>query len=101
MRKEATESEKILWKYLRREQLGARFLRQYGIGFYIVDFYCPFKKLIIEIDGGYHKQKEVREYDEERTQIMEGLGLSLCRFTNEQVLSDIDGVCDEIKSFLN
>ncbi len=101
LRNSQTNAEKILWERLRKKQLGVRFLRQYGIGPYIADFYCPSKKLVVEVDGGYHLEKNVQEYDQERTNIMKEFDLLILRFTNEQVMSDLEKVCEEIKDFLD
>ena len=58
LKKNTTMEEKMLWKYLRKDALGVRFRRQYGIGRYIVDFYCPKLRLVIELDGDQHYTKE-------------------------------------------
>ena len=97
LRKNQTKSEKILWEKLRRGQIGFRFLRQFGIGFYIADFYCPSQKLVIEVDGVHHLRTETRKYDAERTRIINECGISVVRFTNHQILNDIEFVLCEIK----
>lgn len=58
LRRNATQAEQILWERLRNSQLGVKFRRQYGIGHYIADFCCPRKKLVVEVDGGIHLEKE-------------------------------------------
>jgi len=65
-----------------------------------VDFFCPEKELVIEIDGGIHQQPEVRERDENRTAELERLGLTVIRFSNEDVMNDIDGVMRKIEKHL-
>ncbi|NTW76127.1 MAG: endonuclease domain-containing protein, partial [Candidatus Moranbacteria bacterium] len=78
LRKSSTPQEIILWSRLRRIALGFKFRRQHSISPYVVDFYCPEKKLVIELDGWQHGKK--CEYDAERTVYLESLGLSVLRF---------------------
>ena len=100
MRSNPTEAESVLRGYVRANQLGHKFLFQYVIGQFIVDFFCPDCKLIIEVDGGYHSEP-IQEYDNElRTQMLEELGYRVIRFTNEQVLNDIDNVLKEINKYV-
>ena len=97
LRNRLTEPEKILWEKLRLRQLrGYRFKPQHPIGEFIVDFYCHKSKLIIEIDGGYHNQKDQQDYDVSRTNILREFGLKIIRFKNEDVLERIDFVVEEI-----
>jgi very-short-patch-repair endonuclease len=100
LRNNLTESEKRLWVKLGRSQLGFRFRSQHPIDIYIVDFYCHPAKLIVEIDGGYHLQKEVAENDIGRTKELSELGLKVIRFSNDRVRNEIDQVIEEIKSHL-
>ena len=72
-----------------------RFRRQHPIGIYIADFYCHAAKLVIEVDGKVHLQKI--EYDRERTAVLNGFGIDVIRFSNEEVLGDIDGVVERIR----
>jgi len=75
--------EIILWTKLKRKQLnGLRFRRQYSVNRYVVDFYCPAKRLVIEIDGDSHFTNEAQKYDEQRSTYLKALGLSVLRFTN-------------------
>jgi very-short-patch-repair endonuclease len=97
----ATEAESLMWEHLRARQLAVKFNRQHIIGDYIVDFVCIEKKLIIEVDGGYHSEYEQIEKDEFRTQRLNELGFSVIRFKNEEVLGDISNVLKKIKSKLN
>ncbi|MGI8582212.1 MAG: DUF559 domain-containing protein, partial [Chitinophagaceae bacterium] len=90
MRKEYTEAENILWQHLRGNQLNIKFLRQHPIDSYIVDFVCLQKKLIIEIDGGYHETQEQKELDDERTSILTDTGFSIIRFKNKEGTNDLD-----------
>ncbi len=101
LRKSATVHEIILWSRLRRNQLGCKFRRQHSIGKYIVDFYCPEKKLIIEIDGGQHDEKNIRIYDDVRTKYIESLGFKILRFWNNEINNNLVGVVDEIIKYLN
>lgn len=91
LRKNETESEKILWGKLKNNQLnGFKFRRQHPIGFYIVDFYCHRLKLIIEVDGEYHNLPEQIEKDKKRTQILESEGLRLIRFSNNEIQKNLE-----------
>ena len=97
LRKNQTEPEKKLWQYLRNKQLkGNKFFRQYGIGEYIADFYCPKLKLVIEIDGESHFNDEAIEYDRIRTEYFNSLGIKVIRFTNTEVMKNIEGVLIKI-----
>ena len=98
LRKRMTESEKVLWNALRRKgRKGYKFRRQHPMSTYIADFYCHQLKLVIEIDGGYHLKKEIKEKDEERTKDLESYGIKVLRFTNHQVLHMLSDVLNEIK----
>jgi len=102
MRKNPTEAESILWKYLSNSQLrGFRFKRQHPVKYFIADFYCHCKQLIIEVDGSYHQIPEQYEYDRNRDYELEELGLKVLRFTNEQVLFDIANTMKVINNELN
>ena len=97
LRKEMTEAEQALWLRLRRKQiLGVQFYRQKPIGPYIVDFYAPAAKLIIEVDGGQHFEKAHAEKDAVRDSILKREGLLVLRFDNRQVLFEMDAVLAEI-----
>ncbi len=99
LRKEATQAEILLWEKLRNKQLqGRKFRRQHGIGPFIVDFYCDSERLIIEVDGGIHKQTEVREHDEIRQDLLVEMGYRIIRITNELVLNDTDKALERIVS---
>ncbi len=91
LRKDAPFPERLLWSRLRAGQLdGARFRRQHVLGSYIVDFYCPSARLVIELDGRSHEQRE--RYDAERTRLIESRGLRVIRFTDDEVVRNIDDV---------
>ncbi len=96
MRKNMTDAEKKLWfGYLRNFKY--RVLRQRPIDHFIVDFYCAELKLVIEVDGGQHFTENGLGYDNERTQILEGYGIKVLRFTNQDVLYNFSSVCDAIE----
>ena len=89
-----------MWEMLRSNNLGEKFRRQHVIGDCIVDFVCLKKKLVVEIDGGYHFSPEQREADKLRTKILNELGYQEIRFRNEEVLSDPDKVMRTIRTCL-
>ncbi|MGA2515146.1 MAG: DUF559 domain-containing protein [Thermodesulfobacteriota bacterium] len=93
LRRNQTDAEKALWASLRSKQFyGMKFFRQYSIGPYILDFYCPTAKLAVELDGGQHNQCENKEYDESRSEYLKAQGIKVARFWNHEVLLDIQGV---------
>ena len=93
LRKNMTEAEQCLWSKLRRKKLNGRiFYRQRNIGSYIVDFFCPALKLVVELDGGQHYSVEGRAKDELRDEYLVNLGLKVLRFSDLDVLKDMDGV---------
>ena len=100
LRYNQTPQEVLLWTHLRRKQLGFKFRRQHSIGGYITDFYCPSKKLVVEIDGKEHSKKENKEYDKIRTDYFRGLDINVLRFTNTEININIDGVIQKIFSKL-
>ena len=95
-----TDAERVLWDHLKAKQLGIKFNRQHIIGDYIVDFVCIEKRLVIEVDGGYHSEYEQIEKDEFRTQRLNELGFSVIRFKNEEILANISNVLIIIKNNL-
>jgi very-short-patch-repair endonuclease len=98
LRKNMTRQEHIIWSIIRnRKFYGFRFLRQYIIGSYIVDFICRERKIIIEIDGGQHNTSEKIVYDEERTKYLEAKGYKIIRFWNCDIDNNIEGVYEELK----
>ena len=98
LRNNMTKPEQVLWQYIRKEQLGVKFRRQHGIGEYIVDFYCAEKKLVIEIDGDTHFTESGIEYDKIRTGFINSLGIRVTRFTNNDVMTNIEEVLNRIKN---
>lgn len=100
-RRYMTPAESVLWEALREKQLGVRFRRQHPIEGYIPDFVCLRKRLVVEIDGGYHFVGDQPVSDEERTFYLNQKGFEVIRFTNEEVFGNIDIVLDKIKDVLN
>ncbi|MGB7160504.1 MAG: DUF559 domain-containing protein [Tepidisphaeraceae bacterium] len=90
MRKEMPAAEVALWSRLRGDQLGVRFRRQHRVGSYIADFFAHAAKLVVEVDGDSHDER--REHDEKRTYWMNRRGLTVLRFTNDEVLKNLDAV---------
>ena len=96
LRQQPTEAETRLWHRLRRKQLdGLRFRRQSPIGPYIVDFFCPTARLIVELDGGQHADQQT--YDDRRTKWLQERGYRVLRFWNNDVMGNTDGVLAEIQ----
>lgn len=97
-----TKAEAILWTQLKNKQVsGRRFLRQYSVGAYVVDFYCPPVRLAVEVDGATHITEEEIKYDKMRQEEIEGLGIKFLRFTNEEVYGDLENVLNVIKQEVN
>jgi dTDP-4-amino-4,6-dideoxygalactose transaminase len=97
MRKNPTEAEAILWEAVKSNGIGLHFRRQHIIEDFIVDFLCYDKKLTIELDGGYHEDKEQQEADAYRTSRLKQLGYKELRFKNEEVVGNLDGIIRHIK----
>jgi len=94
------KAEVFLWTKLKGSALGYKFRRQYSIGRFIVDFYCPEIKLAIEIDGDSHFQGDAPVYDQDRQEQIESLGLKVVRFTNDQIFDSLEDVINEIRKSL-
>jgi len=98
LRKEATPSERIIWKRLQKRQIdGYKFRQQHGMGPYVLDFYCPELRLCIEIDGDIHDLPENKKKDSERTIFLNQNKIEVIRFTNEEIAENIDDVINSIK----
>ena len=98
LRENMTDAERHLWAKIRMKQInGYQFYRQKPIGDYIVDFFCPRAKLVIEVDGSQHFSDEMTEYDRIRAEYMKGLGLRVLRFTNTEVLKHVGGVVESLE----
>ncbi|MEM7659013.1 MAG: endonuclease domain-containing protein [Bacteroidota bacterium] len=96
LRKRMTPCEQLVWLRVRKSQLGLRIRRQHSIGNFIVDFYCARRGLIIEIDGKYHEDPMVALYDEYREHSLREMGFDFLRFKNEEVLTNLDQVIEQI-----
>jgi very-short-patch-repair endonuclease len=99
LRLNQTVTEKKMWQGFLRK-LPLRILRQRPIDNFIVDFYCSGLRLVIEIDGESHFTEQGKIYDEERTNILEGYGLQVVRFTNVEVLQNFEGVCYQLECLI-
>lgn len=102
LRKNQTDAEKAFWAHVRNRQFhGIKFFRQYSIGPYILDFYCPDKKLAVELDGGQHNQPENKDYDVARSEYLNNHGIEVLRFWNNEVLLDIKSVLAIVEERVN
>lgn len=99
LKNNSTYAEVYFWQQVRGRQLGGRnFRRQTSIGSFVVDFYCPEEKLVVELDGEVHFNEVSIEYDKERTKYIESLGLRIIRFENNEVLKNTEFVLNKIKA---
>ena len=105
LRRNSTVAEKILWQEVRGKKLGYKFRRQFGIGKYIVDFYCYELRLVIEIDGPVHEHQ--KEYDKRRENWIKSQGNETIRYKNDQILferetstQDLLNKCELRKQYL-
>ena len=102
LRKNMPKAEVVLWSRLKNKQiLGERFLRQYSVDQYVLDFYCPELKLAIEIDGDSHFMPCAQEQDKARQEHIEAFGIRFLRFTNDDIYKNIDGVCQVMYTFVD
>jgi len=92
-------AEQYLWEHLRGKTLGLDFLRQHIIGDYIVDFVSRHDGLVIEVDGGYHSEPQQQQEDVIRENYLERMGYHVMRFSNEEVLFNIDSVIKQITAY--
>ena len=98
LRNNATSAEAILWRALKGKQVdGLKFRRQFGVGPYVIDFYCPEIRLGIELDGGVHKTSYTNEYDEMRTKYLNENRIRILRFDNEVIYNNVEGIIEAIK----
>lgn len=97
LRANATPHERIVWRALKELPMeGTHFRRQAPIGPYVVDFFCPARQLIIELDGGHHNEDEAIARDGERQAWLEQQGYRVIRFWNSDVASDLNAVMEKI-----
>ena len=101
LRQVKTEAEEKLWQSLRnRKLMNLKFRRQHPFGNYVLDFYCHEIKLCIEADGGIHNEKDIREYDIERTKVLNENGITVLRFTNKEIIETIATVILKIEAYV-
>ena len=97
LRRDQTDAEKLLWYSLRNRQLfGLKFRRQYPVGPYVLDFYCYQYKLCVELDGGQHYESPGIQHDEQRQAFLTLHGIHTLRFSNHDVLQNLEGVLLQI-----
>jgi very-short-patch-repair endonuclease len=96
-RKRATPAEAALWERLRNKKLaGFKFVRQFHVERYIVDFCCREQKLVVELEGGIHEMEAQKEYDRVRFEELELRGMTILRFNNEEIFQNMDSVLEKI-----
>jgi len=102
LRNSETVAETVLWKYLKGRQFGGKkFRRQSSVGPYIVDFFCPEKPVVVELDGAPHFGPAAGDYDDRRTRYLQERGIKVIRFENRRLYRDLEGVLEEIRRALN
>lgn len=101
LRNNMTKAEVLLWSRLKGRQLrGYKFRRQHGIKEYVVDFYCPELELVVEADGETHYNEEGKLHDKKKDKCLDELGIFVLRFTNPQIKQNLDGVIEQISSYI-
>jgi len=102
LRRNMTDAEMVLWSRLKNRKIfKVRFRRQHPIDIFVLDFYCHEIKLAIEVDGGIHLKSEIQEYDKGRSHEIEKFGIKILRFTNEQILNNLNEVQITILNIIN
>ena len=97
LRRTSTEAESVLWWQLRAKRFaGFKFRRQHSCGPYILDFYCPAEQLAIELDGGQHFEPRAEAYDERRTDYLRRRNITVLRFSNDLVFTELEAVLEAI-----
>ena len=97
LRNEMPSAERILWNHLRKRQLlDFKFRRQHGVGPYVVDFFCPALRLVVEVDGDSHFRLKEQEHDKKRDEYLKHVKLHVVRFTNDQIYQDLEEVLREL-----
>lgn len=97
LRRNLSKAEVLLWLQLKNKKInGHKFRRQYSVGRYVIDFYCPVLKLAIEIDGGYHLAEGALEYDKIRQQYIESYGIRFLRFSDKEVIDNLPKIVKRI-----
>ena len=101
LRNNQTDEEKILWAKLKNSKIkGFKFVRQYSVGPYILDFYCPKIRLAIELDGNQHKDMENKLYDQDRDDYLRSMDIKTIRFWNQDINKNINNVLEKISAFI-
>ena len=101
LRNNATDCEKILWEKLKWSKFhNLKFRRQHSVGNYVLDFYCPLKKIWIELDGIQHLQDDNLEYDRIRTEYLNSADIDILRIMNSEIYEDIETVLEKIEKFI-
>jgi imidazole glycerol-phosphate synthase subunit HisF len=101
LRRQLTSAEEVLWQYLKAKPLGYKFRRQHPYSIYILDFYCHQLKLVIEVDGEFHDVEEVKKNDQYRQALLEKDGLMMIRFTNNEVLHQMQLVMAKLENIIS
>lgn len=102
LRRNQPSPETVMWNIVRSRQIrGYKFKRQFSVGPFILDFFCPELKLAIEIDGDSHYEPEAKTKDRRRQDYLEKFGIKLLRFTNLEVSKNLEGILETIESFIN
>ncbi|HCM37420.1 MAG: hypothetical protein UV61_C0004G0038 [Candidatus Gottesmanbacteria bacterium GW2011_GWB1_43_11] len=97
LRNNQTDAERKLWSKLRKRQFfGHRFVRQFSIGKFIVDFYSPQLRVAIELDGGQHNSDQNKFYDQKRSDYLKSLGIRVVRFWDNELLNNMEGVLEKL-----
>ena len=98
LRNELSRAEAVLWREIRGEKLaGYKFRRQHSVGPFVMDFYCPERKLAVEVDGDSHFLEGKELYDKEREEYINSFGIKILRFTNSEVFKSLESVVEKIR----
>ncbi len=98
LRANMTPAEELLWNAIKINEWHLKFRRQHPVSLYIADFYCHKIKLVIELDGGYHENKEVKIYDAARENDLNDFGITVLRFKNEEIFTKLDTVLNQVNT---
>lgn len=88
LRQNSTPAEKVLWKTLRNSKLGVKFRRQYSVGGFVIDFYCPKLKIAIELYGSVHRTQSSKDYDDYREKYLSAGGIKMIKVWNNQIINN-------------
>ena len=100
LRKKSTETETLLWEELRKNKLGVKFFRQYSVDGYVIDFYCPKKRLGVELEGEIHKRKTTKIYDIYRKKYLEAFGIKIIIFENKEIINSMKSIIRIIRNYV-